>query len=127
MSEKIPCTFTSVWNGGIPIESSALYDPETGAVSDIQTAALPESLLEWLDNLEREFILVSGRELNVRRDDNGEYVVVHTYDVFFQREGYAQVEATSPEEAMRIANETLTYDDISWNETWPATYAQSED
>lgn len=40
-----------------------------------------------------------------------------TYDVFFTRNGYAEVEATSADEAMRIANEMSDWD-ISWDEDW---------
>jgi glycyl-tRNA synthetase alpha subunit len=127
MNEKIPCTFVSVWDGGLEIDSAALYDPDTNAVTGIQTAELPAGLTEGLEHLEREYIRVSGHVYDVRRNDDGEYTALHTYGVFFQREGYAEVQATSPEEAMRIADETLTDGDVSWNEDWPATYAQSED
>lgn len=127
MNEKIPCTFVSVWDVGVAIESPALYDPDTDAVTDIQTAKLPTGLTEGLEHLEREYIRVSDHDYDVRRIGDGEYTALRTYGVYFQRDGYAEVQATSPEEAMRIADETLTSEDISWNEDWPATYAQSED
>lgn len=127
MSKKIPCTFVSVWDGGLEIESSALYDPETGAVTDIRTDDLPDGLTEDLEHLEREYIRVSDHEYDVCKADNGDYAVIRTYGVFVQRDGYAEVQATSPEEAMRIADETLTEGDILWNGDWPATNAQVED
>ena len=127
MSEKIPCTFVSVWGDGLAIESAALYDPNANAITDIQTAALPAGLTEGLEHLEREYIRVSDHVYDVRRNDDGEYTALRTYGVFFQRDGYAEVQATSPEEAMRIADETLADGDISWNGDWPATNAQLED
>lgn len=39
------------------------------------------------------------------------------FDVFFTRHGYAEVEARSADEAMRIANEMSDWD-ISWDEDW---------
>jgi hypothetical protein len=35
--------------------------------------------------------------------------------------------ATSAEEAMRIADERLTCDDVSWDDDWPVTDVQLED
>ena len=52
--------------------------------------------------------------------------VVHTYDVFFSRGGYAQVRAASADEARRIADTTLTEKDIAWDDDWPATDALLE-
>ena len=45
------------------------------------------------------------------------------YDVFFVLRGYAQVEASSEEEALKKA-EALGYNDISWNETFETENVQ---
>lgn len=39
------------------------------------------------------------------------------FDVFFTRNGYAQIEAETQEEAERIAQQ-LKYDDVSWDDDW---------
>lgn len=39
------------------------------------------------------------------------------FDVFFTRNGYAQIEAETKEEAERIAQQ-LKYDDVSWDDDW---------
>ena len=41
------------------------------------------------------------------------------FDVFFTRNGYAQIEAETKEEAERIADQ-LKYDDVSWDDDWNA-------
>lgn len=47
-----------------------------------------------------------------------------TYGVFFTRHGYAEIEAESAEEAMKLADETITSDEVSWDDDWPCTDAQ---
>lgn len=124
MDKKIPCTFVSVWDGGMEIESPALYEPETGVVCATQLSQPPDGATKCL---ERELIRFADQECDVRKGEDGKYVVICTYGVFFQLEGYAQVQASSPEEAMHIANDTLTFANVSWNEDWHATNAQRED
>lgn len=124
---KIPCTYVSVWDGGVAIESAALFDPDTGVVSEIQTAPLSESQLAALDVLENQHILVCGHCFDVRENENGELAAVRTYGVFYTLEGYAEVKATSEVEAWNIADKTLRYCDVSWNEDWHPTHAQLED
>ncbi len=46
------------------------------------------------------------------------------YGVFFTRHGYAEIEAESPDEAMKLADETITADEVSWDDDWPCTDAQ---
>lgn len=43
-----------------------------------------------------------------------------TYDITFARFGYANIEATSADEAFKIANNLLT-NEISWNDDWEVT------
>ena len=43
MDRRKQCTFVSVWDRGMEIDSSAMFDPDTGIVSDIQMAQLPEA------------------------------------------------------------------------------------
>lgn len=124
MAKRIPCSYVSVWDGGIEIVSPAVFDPESGVVSDIQTAPLSGSQLAALDVLENQYILVCGRRFDVRENEDGELAAVRTYGVFFALEGYAEVEALSEAEAMRIADETLKYGNVSWNEDWHPTHAQ---
>lgn len=45
------------------------------------------------------------------------------YGVFFSRGGYAEIEAESREYAMRKADETITCDEVSWDDDWPCTDA----
>lgn len=47
-----------------------------------------------------------------------------TYGVFFVRHGYAEIEAESAEEAMRLADETMTSDEVIWDDDWPCTDAR---
>ena len=108
VDRQVKCVFVSVWDGGIAVESDALFDIDTGIVSDIQTANLPEGILNELEHLDKEYIRV-GRQ---------------TYDV--QRK-YAVVQAASPEEARRIADEELKYDDVSWDDDWHPTDVQLEE
>ena len=46
------------------------------------------------------------------------------YGVFFVRHGYAEIKAESAEEAMKLADETITADEVSWDDDWPCTDAQ---
>lgn len=123
----IDCTFVSVWDGGLEVISPASFDPDSGHVFDIQTAQLSASMLEECQHLEREYIIVGSKEYDVKQDDDDERYVIRTFDVFFTRSGYAQVEAINAQEAKRIADATLTLDDVSWDDDWPATDAQPEE
>lgn len=127
MKKPVNCTFVSVWNGGMEIISPATFDTDTGLVSDIQTAPLSASMLEECQHLEREYIIVNGREYAVENGEDDEYYAIRTYDVFFVRNGYAQVEAKSAQEAICIANRECSLDDVSWDEDWNATDAQLEE
>ena len=116
MGKQVPCTFVSVWDGGMEVDSSAVFDPDTGIVSDIQMAQLPESILNNLGILDRELVRV-----------NGTYSAIRTFEVFFSRNGYAEVQAASAEEARRIADEEMKYDDVSWDDDWHPTDVQLEE
>ena len=127
MNKQIPCTYVSVWDDRTAIATSARYDPATGEVTDIEVAPLSDEMLESLEVLTRQYIRVGSEEYDVQQTEDGAYLAVRTFEVFFSRNGYAQVEAASAEEAMRIADKTLKYGDISWDDDWHPTDAQPED
>ena len=118
MNTQIPCTYVSVWDDTTAIATSARYDPATGEVTDIEVAPLSDEMLESLEVLTRQYIRVGSEEYDVQQTEDGAYLAVRTFEVFFSRNGYAQVEAASAEEAMRIADKTLKYGDISWDDDW---------
>ena len=127
MNTQIPCTYVSVWDDTTAIATPARYDPVTGEVSDIEVAPLSGEMLESLEVLTRQYICIGDEEYDVEQTEDGAYLAVRTYEVFFSRNGYARVEATSAEEAMQIADKTLKYGDISWDDDWRPTDAQPED
>lgn len=127
MGKQVSCTFVSVWDGGFEVKSDALLDVDTGIVSDIQTANLPEGTLNYLEVLDREYIRVGERRYVVRRNEDDTYSAIRTFEVFFSRNGYAEVQAASAEEARRIADEEMKYDDVSWDDDWHPTDVQLEE
>lgn len=127
MDRRVKCDFVSVWGGGIAVKSDAMFDMDTGIVSDIQTANLPEGILNELEILDREYIRVDGKVYDVERNEDDTYSAIRPYEVFFSRNGYAVVQAASPEEARRIADEELKYDDVSWDDDWHPTDVQLEE
>ena len=127
MSKHVPCTFVSIWDGDVEVESEAQFDEDTGVVSDIRTANLPESILNGLEVLEREYIRVGQKTYDVEQREDDTYIAIRTFGVFFTRNGYAEVQATSADEARRIANDKLKYDDVSWDDDWPPTDVQLEE
>ena len=127
MDRQVKCVFFSVWDGGTEVESQAMFDMDTGIVSNIQTANLPESFLNELEILDREYIRVDGKVYDVERNEDDTYSAIRPYEVFFSRNGYAVVQAASSEEARRIADEELKYDDVSWDDDWHPTYVQLEE
>lgn len=127
MDKQVPCTFVSVWDGGFEVKSDALLDVDTGIVSDIQTSNLPECILNYLEILDREYIRVGERRYDVRRNEDDTYSAIRTFEVFFSRNGYAEVQAASAEEARRIADEEMKYDDVSWDDDWHPTDVQLEE
>ena len=127
MDRRKHCVFVSVWDGGMDIDSSAMFDPDTGIVSDIQMAQLPESVLNNLGVLDREFVRVDGKEYELRKNEDDTYSAIRTFEVFFSRNGYAEVQAASAEEARRIADKELKYDAVSWDDDWHPTDVQLEE
>ena len=127
MSNRIHATYVSVWDNGIEIETPAMFDRDTGVLDEVQMAQLPEGVLESLDIRTGEYVRYDGRQYELRGNDDGTYHAIRSYGVFFSRNGYAQVMATSAEEAMRIADDQLTCDDVSWDDDWPVTDVQLED
>ena len=109
------------------MKSDALLDVDTGIVSDIQTSNLPECILNYLEILDREYIRVGERRYDVRRNEDDTYSAIRTFEVFFSRNGYAEVQAASAEEARRIADEEMKYDDVSWDDDWHPTDVQLEE
>ena len=53
MSKTIPAAYTSVWDG-MEITTPCQFDPDTGALSDIEQAAMPQSILASLETLEKQ-------------------------------------------------------------------------
>ena len=127
MGKSRVCTFVSVWEGGLEISSHASFDPDTGLISNIQASPLFASMLEECQHLLHEYVIVDGREYDVRQDDNNEYYALRTFGVFFTRCGYAEVKAMNVQNAMRIADYELKLDDVSWDDNWHPTDAQLED
>ena len=127
MGKQVQCTFVSVWDGGMEIDSAAIFDTDTGIISDIQMAQLPESVLNGLGVLDKEVVRVDDKEYDLRKNEDDTYSAIRLYEVFFSRNGYAVVQAASPEEARRIADEELKYDDVSWGDDWHPTDVQLEE
>ena len=127
MGKQVQCTFVSVWDGGMEVDSAATFDLDTGIVSDIQIASLPESVLNGLGVLDKEIVRVNGKEYDLVNNEDDTYSAIRPYEVFFSRNGYAVVQAASPEEAWRIADEELKYDDVSWDDDWHPTDVQLEE
>ena len=125
--KAVPCVFVSVWDGGMEVDSVAMFDLDTGIVSDIQIAPLPESVLNGLGVLDKEIIRVEGKEYDLVKNEDDTYCAVRPYEVFSSRNGYAVVQATSAEEARRIADTDLKYDDVSWDDDWHPTDVQLEE
>ena len=127
MSKQIQATFVSVWDNGMTIPTAAIFDEDTGIVSDIQQANLPVSILESLDILTDHYVLVGEKKYELQENGDGTFTVLRNYGVFFTRGGYAEIKAVTADEAMRIADETMKVDDVSWDEDWHPTDAQLEE
>ncbi len=122
--KSIPCTFVSVWDGGsIEIESPAKYDPDLGLVYDVKMADLPGGVLNSLGILEKEYVRVDAKEYELVDNDDNTYSAVRPFGVFFSRNGYAKIMATSADEAMKLADEQCKVDDVSWDDDWHPTDA----
>lgn len=71
------CRFISVWNGGsIEIDTGAHFDPETGIVSRIKIADIPDCIIEDLEILDKEYIEFNGKRYDVEALDDGTYKVL---------------------------------------------------
>ena len=127
MSKQIQVTFVSVWDNGMAIPTAALFDEDTGIVSDIEQANLPESILESLDILTDQYVLIGEKKYELQGNGDGTFTVLRNYGVFFTRGGYAEIKAVSEDEAMRIADETMKVEDVSWDEDWHPTDVQLEE
>ena len=126
MSNRIQATFVSVWDNGIEITLSARFDPETGILDEVQMAELPDGVVEFLEALTGEYVRFGNQQYELEYNGDGTYSAIRPYGVFFFRSGYAQVMATSAEKARTIADEKLTYDEVSWDDDWPVTDVQPE-
>jgi len=126
MSNRIQATFVSVWDNGIEIKSSARFDPETGILDEVQMAELPDGVVDSLEVLTGEYVRFGNLQYELEYNEDGTYSAIRPYGVFFSRNGYAQVMATSAEKARIIANERLTCDEVSWDDDWPVTDVQPE-
>ena len=122
MELRIPCTLISEWEDGSKTETAALIHPDKNVIS------VPEPSLEvpsaFRGKLVRQTVHVGSETYAVRANEDGQLCAVRTYDVFFCRFGCAQVDATSHWEARKIADETLKYEDVSWDDDWQSTDAQ---
>lgn len=122
MELRIPCTLISEWEDGSKTETAALIHPDKNVIS------VPEPPLDspstFKGALIRHSVRVGSETYAVRANEDGQLCAVRTYDVFFCRFGCAQVDATSHWEARKIADETLKYEDVSWDDDWQSTDAQ---
>ena len=76
MSKQIQATFVSVWDNGMAIPTAALFDEDTGIVSDIQQANLPESILESLDILKDQYVLIGEKKYELQENGDGTFTVL---------------------------------------------------
>ena len=58
---SIPCIFISMWDDGAEISSNAKINSITRSVYDIETAGLPEGVLNNLDICTGEYVELSGK------------------------------------------------------------------
>ena len=89
-------------------------------------AELPDGVVEFLEALTGEYVRFGNQQYELEYNGDGTYSAIRPYGVFFFRSGYAQVMATSAEKARTIADEKLTYDEVSWDDDWPVTDVQPE-
>lgn len=122
MIRTTPAILSSVW-GDMVRSVSCRFNPDTGAISDVQTTEFhsPDDIPQ------SQFVTVDGHQYAVERHENGDLAAVLTYGVFVSRNGYCRVKATSPAEARRIVDETFSDDQVSWDENWNTTDAQVEE
>lgn len=122
MIRTTPAILSSVW-GDMVRSISCRFNPDTGAISDMQTTEFhsPDDIPQ------SQFVTVDGHQYAVERNENGDLAAVLTYGVFVARNGYCRVKATSPAEARRIVDETFSDDQVSWDENWNTTDAQVEE
>lgn len=70
--------YVTLWDDGVEVVTSAMYNIETGLVYDIETT---DEGIEDLDILEREFIrLDDGTELDVC-EESGKYKVINFAEI----------------------------------------------
>ncbi len=69
-------TFVSVWDGGYQVESAAMYDPDTGIVYDVETADLPEHILNDLEVLDGEYAEIDGSRYELQDLRDGTWLVL---------------------------------------------------
>lgn len=70
--------YVTLWDDGVEVVTSAMYNMETGLVYDIETT---DEGIEDLDILEREFIrLDDGTELDVC-EESGKYKVINFVEI----------------------------------------------
>ena len=60
---SIPVTYVSVWDGGTEIRTSALFNPETKLVHDIETVEGVDEDGEEVEILDREYIELESGEI----------------------------------------------------------------
>ena len=126
MSKRVHATYVSVWDNGVEIETPAMFDRDTGVLDEVQMAELPDGVVESLEVLTGEYVRCGDQQYELEYNGDGTYSAIRPYGVFFSRNGYAQVMATSAEKARTIADEKLTCDEVSWDDDWPVTDVQPE-
>ncbi len=119
---QISCTFHSVWNNGeYDIATDALYDPDTGLITNIEMIDASDHLLSKLDVLDREYIEVGDEQFDANDNGDGTYSAVsvesdrRTWYIGVVRYGYIEVEADSEQDAVDFA-ETLDEEDFEWDD-----------
>jgi len=67
---KIRVPYVSVWDGGIAIETSAILNIRTGALTDFETLDPRNSV----ENCEREYIILNDEQVDVLSEDGNYWV-----------------------------------------------------
>ena len=66
--------FVSIWDSGISVTTTAMYDSETGLVFNVEEAT--EIDADALDCCEREYVIIDGEEHDIEDNEDGTYTVI---------------------------------------------------
>ncbi|MCO3750355.1 hypothetical protein FA132_34765 [Pseudomonas aeruginosa] len=71
ISHNLACDYTSVWDGGYEITTSAVVEYPSGIV---QPTTCSEDISGLVESLDREFVTVHGCDFDIT-DEDGNYVI----------------------------------------------------